>query len=352
MKPPRKYFAVLAAALALTLSSGCTLFGLQTSERVLTVAIYGGAFGEALTKSVIEPFERKYDVRVQTEVGVSTTTLGKLRQERRDPQIDVAWLDGGVSEQAEAQQLVEAIPPESITNLADLHSQAKYRNQGRLFALGTGYYALGLVYNTERLDKPPTSWEDLWREEYADKVTVPSPANAMGVPFLTAVNDLAGGGPKSVGPGLEKLRTLQVASYFDTAGNGENLLGSNEVDIGAVYASSAFALADRGEPIAYAVPREGALAGDIRAHLVKDSSNRDLALKLIDFAVSKQAQEGMAKAIYVAPVNKRSEITGETRARMPYGEHGSLTDLEIPDWFFINANRAKWTNQFNRRVVR
>lgn len=351
LKWRRRCVALLAAVLAASALSGCTLFGLQTSEKVIIVAVYGGAFGDALQDNVIEPFEEKYDVRVQVEVGVSTTTLGKLRQQRRDPQIDVAWLDGGVSEQAATQGLVAPIARDSVTNMRDLYSKAVYEKDGDIYALGTGYYALGLVYNSEQIKPAPTSWDDLWHDEYAGKVAVPSPSNAMGLPFLNEVSEISGGDSGSVDAGLERLAKLEVASYFDTAGTGENLLGSNEVLVSAGYASSAFALADRGEPISYAVPQEGALAGDIRAHLVSGTDDRDLATKLIDLAVSKQAQAGMASDIYVAPVNKRSSMSSDTRSQMPYGADGRLADLKLPDWFTINANRAEWTDQFNRTVV-
>jgi putative spermidine/putrescine transport system substrate-binding protein len=112
---------------------------------------------------------------VTPEPGVSGVTLSKLKQQASNPTIDVAWLDGGVSELAAEAGVVASLEAAQIPGLNKIIPEGLYRTaDGKVYAVSTGYYALGLVYNTKELAKPPTSWNDLWLPQYAGTVTVPA----------------------------------------------------------------------------------------------------------------------------------------------------------------------------------
>ena len=64
----------------------------------LTVAFYGGSWGEAIQKCMVDPFVKATGIKVTPEPGVSSVTIAKLRQQKGNPSIDVAWMDGGISE--------------------------------------------------------------------------------------------------------------------------------------------------------------------------------------------------------------------------------------------------------------
>lgn len=324
----------------------------QNTKQQLTVATYGGEWGKALTKYVIKPFEKKYGVNVVQEVGVSSVTISKLQQQKNNPMIDVAWLDGGSSEVALAKGLLAPIDTSQLTNLKDMTSKAIYKDdKGKVYAIGTGFYGLGLVYNKEKVKSPPHSWKDLWNPEFERKVTVPSPTNTMGLPFLVALSKTSGGSDGGIKQGIQKLKKLKVSSFYDSSGNATNLFTSGEVVVGAHYANAAYAMADQGKTIGYVVPKEGALAGDIRLHLVKGGKHQDLALKFINFAISKAAQKGLAQSMYVAPVNKKVKLSEKGKTRMPWGRGGSFEDLVVPNWKLINTHRDDWSQLFNNKVV-
>ena len=73
---------------------------------------------------------------------------------------------------------------------------------GDIYALGTGFYSLGLVYNTKEVKAQPGSWWDLWKSDFAGVSTVPSPSNAMGVPLFLHLNK-ALGGPSNYAPAVK-----------------------------------------------------------------------------------------------------------------------------------------------------
>lgn len=318
----------------------------------INVATYGGEWGNALQECIITPFTKATGIAVTPEPGVSAVTLSKLLQQKASPVLDAVWLDGGVSEIAEADGVLAPIDPARVPAVANMLSQGVYKNaKGQIFALSTGFYSLGIAYNTKQVKKAPVSWNDLWNPKYAGAVTIPSPTNAMGVPFLAQQAKLMGASLTKLGPVLAKMKKLKVAAYFNTAGAGTNLFQSGEAIIGAHYASSVFAMADQGLPIAFVVPKEGAIGGDIRLHLVAHGAHQAEAEKFINFAVGAGPAKCMAEHIYVGPATKGVKLNDRARQRMPWGPNGSVKNLVLPDWNDINKNRAAVIEAFNKTVI-
>jgi putative spermidine/putrescine transport system substrate-binding protein len=318
----------------------------------ITVALYGGSWGDTIQKCIIQPFTKETGIAVTPEPGVSSVTIAKLRQQKGDPAIDVAWMDGGISELAAAEGLVAPIDPEKAPNVANMVVAGVYKEgNGAIYALSTGFYALGLVYNTEQVKTKPSSWLDLWNSQYAGAVTVPAPTNAMGIPFIVQINAIEGGTLANFEPGMKKLKSLKASSFFDTSGAADNSLQSGEAILGAHYAQAGWALADKGLPIGYSVPKEGAPAGDIRVHIVNNTKKLIDAEKFVNYAVSKPAATCMANTIYVGPATLGVTLSNEAKQRMPWGPSGSVSNLAITDWNKINPLREKITEMFNREVV-
>lgn len=323
------------------------------AQESLTAAFYGGEWGEAIQKCIVDEFVKATGVKVTPEPGVSSVTLAKLKQQKGKPAIDVAWIDGGVSELTVPDDLVAAIDPAKVPNVANMIPQGVYKTpDGKIFALSTGFYSLGLVYNTKEVKTPPSSWWDLWKPEFAGVVTIPAPANAMGVPLFLHLATISGGGFDDFAPAVKKLKDLKVSSFFDTSGNATNSFQSGEVIVGGHYASAAWALADKGLPITYVVPKEGAPSGDIRVHIVKGTPKQAAAEKFVNFAIGKEPATCMSNKLYVGPATKDVVLSDKAKDRMPWGKGGSVANLALFDWTKLNAKRQAVTDVWNREVAR
>jgi putative spermidine/putrescine transport system substrate-binding protein len=319
----------------------------------LTVATYGGEWGDAIRDCIAVPFEKTSGNKVIPEPGVSGVTLAKLKQQAGNPTIDVAWLDGGISELASDAGVLTSLEVASIPNLKDVVDQGVYKSRdGKTYAVSTGFYAVGLVYNSRDVKVPPSSWNDLWKPEYQGVVTIPAVANAMGIPFLLAINKLAGGSGTDVSKGLAKIKTLKTFGFFDTAGNATNSFQSSEVDIGAAYANGAWALADQKLPIAYAVPKEGAIGGDIRLHIVKNTRHLQTAQAFVNFAIAPAQAACMSNRIYLGPATHGVKLTDTAATRMPWGKDGSIANLILTDWRTVNAQRGEIAQRWNETLTR
>src|SRR5215472_1450118 len=198
---------------AIWIALGAIAFSCASTEaqQRLTVATYGGNWGEAQKACILDPFAKASGVQVVQEMSVSTITYNKLKQQKGNPSIDIAWIDGGISELASADGVVAAIDPAKVANIAGLIDEAVYKTKdGRIYALSTGFYALGIAYNTKELKEAPQSWWDIWKPEYAGKVTLPSPVNAAGIPFFAHIITLTGGSLDNPTSGVEKLKTIKA----------------------------------------------------------------------------------------------------------------------------------------------
>jgi putative spermidine/putrescine transport system substrate-binding protein len=275
-----------------------------------------------------------------------------MKQQKGNPSIDIAWIDGGISELAAAEGVVAPIDPGKVPNVAGLLDEAIYKSKdGKIYALSTGFYALGIAYNTKEVKTAPTSWWDLWKPEYAGKVTLPSPVNAAGIPFFTHIITLTGGNLDNPAPGVEKLKTLKVSSFYDASGVAQAALESGEAIAAAYYNTAAWAITDKGLPIAFVVPKEGAPANDIRVHIAKGTKNLEAAEKFVNYTVSQEAMNCLADKLYIGPPTKVSKLSDKAKSRVPWGANGSVKNLAIPSWDAINAKRQALTDIWNRQVA-
>ncbi len=341
----RRFLSRTAAGAATVVASRAA------AEGQITVAIYGGRFGEAIREGSIKAFQQNTGAKVLEEQGVSTVTVGKLRQQKGNPSIDVAWIDGGVSEQALAEGLVEPVDLGALPHAKDLFPQAVQKDRGgQVYAITGGFYAIGISYNKDRIKNPPASWKDLWRAEYAGRVTTASPVNATWPNWFAHMAKVFGGDLDHVDGVINAMKQLKVAAFWDAAGQSDNLFQSGEAEVGVQVHGNSWGLRDRGLPIVYVVPTEGAVAGDIRVHLVKGTRNKDLALKYIDAVISPAGQQGLMEYISAAPANQRAEVPAKVKERMPYGA-GSMTNLVVPDWQAVNERKPKWIERWNKEVL-
>lgn len=342
-----KFFYTTSAIALLSLSSHSAAYA-----DTLTIATYGGEWGDAIRDCFTTPFTKATGHNVVPEPGVAGVTLAKLRQQAGTPTIDVAWIDGGVSELASDAGVLEPLAPETIPNLANIIPQGLYTNANdEIYAVSTGFYAVGLVYNTKEIREEPTDWEDLWNTQYSGQVTLPSPDNAMGIPFLFAINALEGGTTDNLEPGFNKLNDLDVYSYFPSSGSATNSFQAGEVTIGAHYASAAWAMADKGLPIKYMVPKSRALGGDIRLHISKGTKNLEAAQQFVNFALAPEQAACMSEKIYVGPATKDVVLSDSAKIRMPWGADGSIDNLQMTNWTDVNNKRSAVNSQWNKTLA-
>ncbi|MBD9650309.1 ABC transporter substrate-binding protein [Ensifer sp. ENS09] len=323
----------------------------QSAPQSITVAYYGGNWGEAFDACVAQPFTKATGIRVVAEIGNSTTTLSKLQQQTGNAVIDVAYMDGGISEIAEAAGVLAPIDLATLSNSAALQPQAAYKNGDHVFAVSAGYYSLGLIYNTSEVTEAPQSWQELWNDAYAGAVAIPSPNNSAGVPFVIFLAGAFGDTSETMDATFAKLKSLDSGLLYDTSGAASNAFQSSEIVIGAHFNVGAWDLIDAGLPIGFVVPKEGVWATDARMHIVKGTKNPEAAAKFIDTALTPEAATCLAKKLYLGPAITGVALSADVERKLPWGTGGSIKTLHLFDWAKVNAMRPAITDRWNREIA-
>lgn len=336
------------AALAIVAGASAT----SAQDKQITVAWYGGNWGDAFKACVADPYTKATGVKVNAEVGTSTVTLGKLKAQKDAPSIDAAWMDGGISEVAAADGVVENLDPARLKNMANVDAAAVYKAGGINFAVSTGYYAVGIVYNKSKVKEAPTSWNDLWKPEFKDAVTLPSPANSAGVPLFLFLHKIWGHPDRDLAPTFAKIKALNAGLFFDASGAASNAFQSGEMIVGAHFNAAAWDMIDKGLPLGFVVPKEGVWATDARLHLVKGAKNRDLAEQFINQAMTAESASCLAQKLFLGPAVKGVKVDPAVANKMPWGAKGSVADLTLSNWADVNAQRAKIVDTWNREIAR
>jgi putative spermidine/putrescine transport system substrate-binding protein len=324
-----------------------------TQTKELVVAAWGDPYEAGWRKALVPAFEKKYGVKITWVQGFSTQTLAKLRAQKDNPQIDVAMMDDGPHRQAATLGLVERIDRSKLSNARDLYDVAFEPED---YGIGFAVAGYGLYYNTKAFADnkwaPPTSWLDLFRPEFKGKVSVHNIGNANGMFLLLALNKIAGGTESNVEPGFAKLKELVPhVVTFDKFGETPTLIQQGSAVIGTWNIDRVVNLAATGVPVKFVYPKEGIWGIKEVITIVKGRPNQDLAYKFIDMILSPEEQVNTAKFIGLGSLHKQAKLDDETAGKVIYGPE-AIAKMTIPNWQVVNANRAAWTERWNKEIER
>ncbi|SFV07403.1 ABC transporter substrate-binding protein [Alicyclobacillus macrosporangiidus] len=332
--------------------SGNQSGGSQASgQQVLVVAGYGGSFQNGLEKSVIPEFEQQFHCKVTYIAGASTATLAKLQAQKANPQIDVALLDDGPQAQAKELGLLAPLDPAVVTNLGSVYDIAKDPDN---VGVGIGITATGIAYNTKVFQEnhwpAPTSWKDLANPKFKGKLVLPSIVTTYGVHMLVMEARVNGGGESNIEPGFSAMKTIAPSSVtFDTTADVSNYFLQGTAVASVWGQGRVNTLKAQGFPIEFVFPKEGAVALLATGNVVKNAPHEKLAQEFVNFLLDPKNQSVIAQSVYMGPTNKSTTLDDKLSKMVIYGP-SEINQLVKMDWKTINANRAAWTDRWNKEI--
>jgi len=150
-----------------------------------TVLTYGMPDNYGGYQELCAAFEDRYGIRRLDIDMSSSAALARLREERDDPQVDLAVVGYLYGPAAEDAGVVDCVPCDAGAGLPAWASGPADRDCRGWFATFTG--TLGFMVNREVIDDPPRTWDDLLREDLRGKVGYIDPRkSATGVGTLLA----------------------------------------------------------------------------------------------------------------------------------------------------------------------
>ncbi|MGP9822532.1 ABC transporter substrate-binding protein [Salinarimonas sp. NSM] len=205
--------------------------------------------------------------------------------------------------------------PADVLLIADAVAMTQLKNDGRLAAyadapveglpsavidpdmtfFGTKLITTGIVYNTELVETPPTSWMDLTRPEIAGSLTMPSPL------YSGAAVYHVGTMVQQPQFGWDYYETLADNGAIAGRGNGGVLeaVARGEKAYGIIVDFMPLNAAADGSPVGFVFPSEGVSAITEPVAIVEGTDDMEAAQAFVDWTLSQAGQALSASQGYI-----------------------------------------------------
>jgi spermidine/putrescine-binding protein len=143
-----------------------------------------------------------------------------------------------------------------------------------------------IVYNADTVENPPTSWEDLWKPEYAGRMIFLDDSRAViGATLLTLGYDVNTTDPAQLEQAKTKLAKLVPNVKAFDSDSPKTALIAGDVDLGMTWTGEAFLAQQEKPSIQYVYPTEGAILWQDNWAMPKDAPHADAAYAWLNYTM-------------------------------------------------------------------
>lgn len=298
MTTRRHTLQMLGAATAL----GATGLARAQSQRPFTFCSFGGAAGAALKTAFMDPASKKFG-RPITNVAPTNYAKFKAMVEAKAVEWDLVDVGGQFIFQGRGQGLLEKLD----FSIIDTSKLAKHwvTDYGIYTFVGATVFA----YNTKAMpkDRVPTSWKDFWNVK-----DFPGPRSLYTrIWYNYEAALLAAGVPRDqVYPATDekvklafaKLREIKphVKVWWTTGAQPAQLLSSGEVAMASAWSGRILDVMKENAPVNFTY--QDAISWGEGFVVPKGTPNRELAMRVLDYSISEEAQSALLPLETYGPV--------------------------------------------------
>jgi len=312
---------------------------------------------EQVRDYIAPKLKEKWGIEVAVEAVGTSTQIEKIIIMKDNPRVTITGWDAPIGIKAAEMGLCAPISRDKVPNFKQLYDWAFTNVGGELKVLSANLTGIGIIYNEDEFKKnkftPPTSWLDLWKKEYAGRVSITSPESMWGVATLVTIARLEGGGEKNIEPGFKKLKTLMPNVHTIHTWSSElvKVMQLNEVWVGTTGSNMAPSMREKGYPAKWAAPKEGSPMVNGGFSIVAKAPYQDVAHDFFDIYFSPEFQLRRVRESGVISPNKMiwDMLSAKERENMPVSPSmfDKLTQL---DWATIDRDRAAWTERWKKEM--
>ena len=319
-----------------------------------TVSTWGGVTQDAVKNFVQPEFERLTGVKFAFDIGAQGARYNKLLAQRANPPADVFFSTDEAVINGHRAGVLQAGSQKNIPHAADLHDWAlpgrRTAEQGTVLGVAYALIAYVIGYNPQAVKQAPTSWGDLWRPEFRDKLALAAPGHTQMPSLLITTAEMNGGGLQNMDPGFKKLAELRPAKLTFFFTDWAAMVKTGDVTAGTEFDYYLQGMKAQGFPIEWVVPREKGFGSPQCVSIVKGSQiPSDVAEAFINLIVAPKVQEALAVQTFQGITNRTVKLSADAQAKCTCGAR--IDQLRFFDPVLIADNRPQWTERLNTEVV-
>ncbi len=143
----------------------------------------------------------------------------------------------------------------------------------------------GIVYNSDQVKNPPTSYADLWKPEYASNnmVMLDGADDIIGATLLSLGYDVNSKDPKQLNEAKAKLLALRPSIKVFDSNSPKTPLISGDATLGIVWTGDVFLAAQQNPAIKYVYPSEGVILWQDNYAIPTVASHLDAAYAFLNY---------------------------------------------------------------------
>ena len=296
-----KRLLITSAALALTAAS---------ASAQLKVSAWGGFFEETLAAEIYPGFTAATGIEVESIAQPEDTTW--LEQISQGAMAGVAPTDLALMTSVPLIQGMESgmwstLDGAAMPNMAGLLPGKTFSADGDLMGVGALGFFTTFATNTNNTDFVPTSWADLWTEDFDGKVALLDISDS-GMMEVTAVTFFGGYEIMETEEGLQqvidKIGELKgkVSLWFTDEEQLQPAFEEGEYTVATYYHDLIVLYGFDGAPLASHFPAEGGIASDAYWVVPAASDMQEEAQMFIDYMSQPEVQAAMSFAMGIFPM--------------------------------------------------
>jgi putative spermidine/putrescine transport system substrate-binding protein len=275
--------------------------------------------------------------------------------QKASPQVDVVMADMLPFLTGVQQNIFVPLDAKTVPNLAKLHDSAHVSSVAKA-TVGVVPYGdvFCIIYNENVFKKkgwaPPAKWTDLTRPEFKGQIVM-SPGNATyGIYNLVIQARAHGGSERNIEPGFQAMKRIApgVVDWSNTFAKMSEFLQAETAAVAVFTTTAANDMRRRGIPVNYVVP-EPVYMSPTAMGIMQNAPNAEGARALVNWWNSAKVLAYRAETYGQSPMHRDVRLSPEAAKRVAHGEQ--LKTLTTIDYEYVNAQRAKWTERFDREVA-
>lgn len=320
---------------------------LEQTDSVI-IGVYSGDWEKSIEQAALNAFADETGIDVQVVAGADAEWLTKLTAANgKNVPYDLLILQPDSIQKAIDANLLQDLDVEHVPNLTDLFDSVKTRFtvNDKLYAAGFSMGQLGIAYRTDKVATPPTSWADLWGDDYAKSLGISPLTYSAGLQFFWSQTkngaDIDGAFAK-----FEQLKP-NISSYPDGAGTIQTLLQRGDVAAVPFWDGRAFAWQAQGQPIGFAYPTDGPVAAIASWVIPQGAPNLANAYRLLDYLCQAEPQSKYADLSFYGMCNKNATYSDDFLSKAQVGEE-FYSKLDWVDYSVATPNLADWSTRWQQ----